>query len=235
MSSPALGKRKTGEEEEANKDTGIVKKQKILKQTTLSFSVVPSTKLQTDGNKQDFNRYDLGMGSIAHYWPQFIGKSRAKQLFDELMTLNFGRGTITLRGGKTVDTPRLQQWMGDDKLDGRVSLYQKHKPEPWSENMKILRQEIENVIPNFKFDYLLINLYRNGDDYISWHSDSEAVEEGKNVVASISLGATRRFLLKHSINKDSEPVEFQLQSGSLLTMEGTLQRYYKHTVPKQKK
>ena len=80
----------------------------------------------------------------------------------------------------------------------------------------------------FRSNSVLANLYRNGQDYVSWHSDDEK-ELGKNpTIASVSFGATRRFLLRHRSNKDLETVDLSLGHGSLLIMKGSTQHYWKH-------
>ena len=82
------------------------------------------------------------------------------------------------------------------------------------------------------FNSVLINLYRSGQDSNSWHSDNEP-ELGENpVIASFSLGATRRFRLRHRYRKDLPPHTFDLAAGSLLLMAGTTQKYWQHCLTK---
>jgi alkylated DNA repair dioxygenase AlkB len=128
-------------------------------------------------------------------------------------------------------TPRLQAWMAD--IHTSPSIYSNSKALPWDKQMLTLKERIESVLsPPFIFDYVLMNLYRNGEDYISFHSDKEAIGESQNVIASVSLGETRRFIIKHN-SKDIKH-EFELQSGSLLLMMKQTQKFWKHSVPKQK-
>ena len=77
---------------------------------------------------------------------------------------------------------------------------------------------------------MLANLYRDGKDSNGWHADNER-ELGKNpLIASLSLGATRRFDLRHNLTK--EKISFELKPGSLLIMGGEMQHFWKHQVPK---
>jgi alkylated DNA repair dioxygenase AlkB len=79
-----------------------------------------------------------------------------------------------------------------------------------------------------------MNWYRDGDDYINWHTDAEK-ELGKNpVIGSVNFGATRRFLIRR-IDDKKEKVELPLKHGTLLVMKGELQHYWQHSVPKEKK
>lgn len=81
---------------------------------------------------------------------------------------------------------------------------------------------------------MLINYYRDGKDYISYHSDKEAIGDGKNVICSISLGATRKFVLKH-LDKTITKRSFSLENGSLIIMKGDdTQKYWKHSITQTK-
>ena len=85
-----------------------------------------------------------------------------------------------------------------------------------------------------EFNSALLNLYRNGQDSMGYHSDDEK-ELGKNpVIASVSLGATRKFLLRHKHDVNFAKHDLQLSQGSLLVMKGATQHFYKHSVPKTK-
>jgi len=76
-----------------------------------------------------------------------------------------------------------------------------------------LKKKIETIL-NFEFDYLLMNYYRNGKDYIGYHADREARPEGKNVIASLSFGVTRRFLFRHRKKIELGVIEYALTHGA---------------------
>jgi alkylated DNA repair dioxygenase AlkB len=95
-----------------------------------------------------------------------------------------------------------------------------------------LCERIENAV-NSKFNCVLINYYRNGMDSNGWHADNEK-ELGENpVIASLSLGETRRFDLKHQF--EDEKFSIPLNSGDLLLMDNQIQNFYKHQIAKSKK
>jgi alkylated DNA repair dioxygenase AlkB len=105
----------------------------------------------------------------------------------------------------------------------KASVYSKDASIPWCDSMLSLKSQLEDLL-GVRFDYCLLNLYRTtrrvpwtGQDYISYHSDNEATE-GKDVVASISLGATRRFLLRNKIT--NQTYEFSMTNGYLIVMSG---------------
>jgi len=76
-------------------------------------------------------------------------------------------------------------------------------------------------------------IINNSMDYIGWHADREASAIGKDTIASISLGHPRRFCFRHKKKKNLPHFEYSLTPGSLIVMQGTTQKYWKHTVPKE--
>ena len=92
-----------------------------------------------------------------------------------------------------------------------------------------MKKRIEKFV-DIKFNSVLANLYRDGSDSNGWHSDNEK-ELGENpIIASLSLGASRKFKLRN--NRNGERIDLILENGSLLIMAGSTQTYWKHTVPK---
>jgi alkylated DNA repair dioxygenase AlkB len=82
-----------------------------------------------------------------------------------------------------------------------------------------------------EFNAVLLNLYRDGRDGMGWHADDEP-ELGRNpVIASVSLGATRRFCLRHRRRRDLK-LDLPLPHGSLLLMAGATQHHWLHALPK---
>lgn len=75
-----------------------------------------------------------------------------------------------------------------------------------------------------------MNLYRSGADHLSWHADNEASNGPEPVIASISLGAERKFELRH--NESGEVIDVMLSHGSLLVMSGLSQKCWMHRIPK---
>eukprot|EP01090_Pellita_catalonica_P022142 TRINITY_DN848_c0_g1_i1.p1 TRINITY_DN848_c0_g1~~TRINITY_DN848_c0_g1_i1.p1 ORF type:complete len:271 (-),score=33.66 TRINITY_DN848_c0_g1_i1:729-1511(-) len=232
-------KRKAREAKE--EEEGLPKSKKVCK------VVFQKLLIPTQRNRNKFTREFLGgikKNSLVRYCPQFLSSDESETLFTHLMKVcDWKHGTVKLWGGKTAKTPRLQSWMGSKKdlANKSVSLYQKGGPLEWTLLMQRIKQDIENFIfsdityaawPHSKsFDYVLINLYRNGKDYISWHSDGEAIKPHNCIVGSLSIGAPRRFLLRETTTNTK--TEYILQPGSLITMEHATQKHFKHSVPKQ--
>lgn len=163
--------------------------------------------------------------------PDFFNAIESEELFQTLYSdLPWKGGEIKLFG-KTHEIPRKQVLFADKDLHYGYSGKQLNVSE-WNQTVLNIKQKIESE-SNFEFNACLANLYRDGKDSNGWHADNEK-ELGKNpVIASISLGATRTFKLKHS--KINEKVDFEMTSGSLLIMGGEIQHYWKHQIPKTKK
>ncbi|MCH8083059.1 MAG: alpha-ketoglutarate-dependent dioxygenase AlkB, partial [Myxococcales bacterium] len=105
---------------------------------------------------------------------------------------------------------------------------------PWLPVILELKTRVEAAC-NAPFNSVLLNLYRDGADSMGWHSDDEPELGERPVIASLSLGATRRFRLRHRRRKELEAVAIELENGSLLIMEGDTQRFWKHQVSKSKR
>jgi len=164
--------------------------------------------------------------------PQFLPPATAAALLTELTaTIGWRQEPIRLFG-KEVLQPRLTAWHGDAEAHYAYSGLSL-APQPWTPALQQLREWVQNAT-NSTFNSVLLNLYRTGQDSMGWHADDEP-ELGPNpVIASLSLGATRRFRFKSRYPQQlaHAPVGLELASGSLLVMRGPTQRNWLHAVPK---
>ena len=134
-------------------------------------------------------------------------------------------------GGREQPIPRLQAWFGDPGTNYGYSGI-KLEPQPWTPTLAALKQRIEDY-SDCRFNSMLANLYRNENDSVSWHADNEP-ELGENpTIASLSLGDSRDFELKHRQHKERK-LKLTLHHGDLLIMKGSLQHHWLHQVPKSK-
>ena len=131
--------------------------------------------------------------------------------------------------GREVDSPRLSCWIGDPDARYRYSgtLFEPH---PWPAVLEPVRDRLRRTL-DVAFNSVLANLYRDGNDAMGWHSDAEPELGPAPVIASISLGATRRFALKHR-DDAARKLVLELPHGSLLVMSGDTQRHYRHALPR---
>ena len=162
---------------------------------------------------------NIGLGQKEDLWFQSC-----------LHDLNWETGFIKIFG-KTHQIPRLQSWYADDGIEYTYSgkKLQRHN---WNKTLLEIKQEIESIT-SIKFNSVLANLYRNGNDSMGLHSDNEK-ELGINpVIASLSLGESRDIHFKHKNIKTS--INIPQISGQLIVMYGQTQKYWKHEIKKTKK
>lgn len=161
-----------------------------------------------------------------HWWSE----ARAAELFEILYREIAWQQSHIRMHGKIVAVPRLDVWYGDPGRRYRYSGVQ-FNPQPWTPTLKAIKVELETR-ECLTFNSLLANLYRSGRDSVAWHSDDEP-ELGHNpVIASLSLGAERRFTLRHKTRKELPPVRLDLPAGSLLIMAGPTQHHWQHQLGK---
>lgn len=164
------------------------------------------------------------------YQADYLQIDPAWELFHSLLVQTQWRQERISLYGKTHKVPRLSCWMGDAGLAYGYS-NMRMQAVPWSKELKELQQSLQNDTGH-RFNSVLINQYRDGQDSNGWHSDDE-VELGRNpVIASISLGAARDFHLRHKSQKHLRQ-SIKLEHGSLLLMQGSTQHYWQHHVPKR--
>lgn len=170
------------------------------------------------------------------YIPDFLDKYQADWLFNYAQKLEWRSNQIKLHG-KTFDVPRLETYYGNPKTEYLYSKSVLLKPLPWTKPLDRLRICIERKLLEYawalEFHAVLGNRYRTGSDSISYHNDNEVSMGLKPAIASVSVGAVRRFKLKHNITK--EVYDFDLAHGSLLVMLPGCQEFWTHSVPKTKK
>lgn len=131
--------------------------------------------------------------------------------------------------GKLINIPRLTAWHGSE-----IYTYSgiKNEARPWTECLLEIKTAIENHTW-LEFSHCLLNLYRDGKDSISWHSDDEP-ELGPNpIIASLSLGATRKFQTKEKAT--GKITNYELKAGELLIMPPSFQKTHLHQIPKTTK
>lgn len=131
--------------------------------------------------------------------------------------------------GRWVDSPRLSCWIGDAEARYRYSGTD-FLPHPWPALLLPLRDRLQEELGT-SFNSVLLNRYRDGDDGMGWHSDDEPELGPQPVIASLSLGAARRFLLRR---RDDHALKttYLLGHGDLLVMSGSTQAHYQHALPK---
>ena len=160
------------------------------------------------------------------FYPHFLEPADTRDWFEQSKALHWERGEITLYG-KKIPVPREEALFGDDlRYEYRGALL---KAEPWPDFLREARDRIQARC-GLRFNFAVGNRYVTGKDSIGWHSDSFPQIGARPAVASLSLGSTRRFKLRHKAT--GEVVDYELESGSLLIMLPGCQEDWEHAVPK---
>lgn len=166
----------------------------------------------------------LPNGGKIQYISNYLQQDDIDKLFNETINLDWIQEQYEFYE-KVGNVPRLMLSQGNGNI-----LY-KLKNTPWSPEVLKIKDRIEKEFDTI-FEYAHFNLYRNGDDTISWHSDNETVYPDS--VFSISIGQVRKFQLR-PINETKITHEILLNSGSLLILDyDAIKRSYKHHVPREK-
>jgi alkylated DNA repair dioxygenase AlkB len=163
----------------------------------------------------------------------FIPRPQSDAYFAALLDLVDWEQHLIRIHGREIASPRLSAWYGDPDAHYSYSGLSL-EPRPWLPVIADLKARVETAC-GAPFNSVLLNLYRDGVDSMGWHSDDEHELGERPVIASLSLGATRRFRLRHRRRKELEPVAIDLESGSLLIMKGDTQRFWKHQIAKTRR
>ncbi|GGK43579.1 MULTISPECIES: alpha-ketoglutarate-dependent dioxygenase AlkB family protein [Flavobacteriaceae] len=169
-------------------------------------------------------------GEVLNYG-LILNNDECQYYLKKLLNADFWKYDELILFGKQIRTKRKVAWFGDKNIEYSYSNTKKIGL-AWTSEILKLKQLVE-LKAGENFNSCLLNLYHNGDEGMSWHSDNEK-ELGVNpTIASLSFGATRKFSLKHKVTK--QKVDVQLQSGNLLVMKGETQHKWIHSLPKTKK
>lgn len=163
------------------------------------------------------------------FYPTLFSTSESADFFHDLtQSIAWEQREIQVPGRK-IPLPRLTAWYGDPGKTYRYS-GMTHDARPWASSLMMIKERLE-AITDVQFNSALLNLYRNEQDSVSWHSDDEP--ELGPIIASVSFGAARIFQFKHKLDSKLR-YTIELTSGSLLLMRGTTQKFWKHQIPKAK-
>ena len=164
----------------------------------------------------------------------------ANALYENLLNELPWQSDIVTLFGKTHVTTRQIVWMGDHDVSYHYS-GQTRRAIPWTKQMLHVKRHIEQQLSssgiNVDFNSCLLNHYPSGEDGMGYHADDEKELGAQPIIASLSLGARRKFVFKHkTIRQKNKPVkvELYLESGQLIVMHGDTQDFWKHTITKTK-
>lgn len=167
----------------------------------------------------------------AYYFGRIMPPAEADRYFDELLHSIPWKQDEVIIFGKRIVTKRMTAWYGEEEFEYTYSKVTR-KAMLWTPQLLELKEKVEQET-GLEFNSCLLNLYHSGEEGMSWHADAEAELGKQPAIASLSLGAERKFMLKHKTS--GEKISLQLENGSLLLMQGETQRHWLHSLPKTKK
>ena len=173
----------------------------------------------------------LPYDGITEYYGKILKQEAAQYFFNSLLNTIEWKNDEVIIFGKQIITKRKTAWYADNGYEYTYSNVKKH-PLEWTKDLLELKFYIESITGEI-FNSCLLNLYHDGSEGMSWHSDNEKEILKDSAIAALSFGAERKFYLKHRKNK--LPVSHLLENGSLLVMKGSTQKNWQHSLPKAKK
>lgn len=166
-----------------------------------------------------------------NYYGKILNNKTAQHYFDQLLQNIQWANDKAIILGKLIVTKRKVAWYGDRPFNYTYSKTTKSAL-PFTRELLELKKIIENKTGE-KFNSCLLNLYHSGEEGMAWHSDGEKDLKKNGAIGSLSLGAERKFFLKHKTTKQT--VSILLEKGSLLVMKGATQTNWLHRLPPTKK
>jgi alkylated DNA repair dioxygenase AlkB len=173
----------------------------------------------------------LDGGGTLRLFEAWLDAPEADAALDEILQSTPWAQQHIVLFGRRIAQPRLSTWMGDPDATYTYSGLTQ-RPAPWTLPVAALRARVEATTGR-PFNGVLLNLYRDGNDSMGLHADDERELGEDPAIASVSLGAERTFLLKPRKRRGVAPVRVALPHGSLLVMDGAVQRAWVHGLPKE--
>ena len=182
-------------------------------------------------NSADPQQNMLPQDGTVNYYGKILDENQAEFFYQKLMETIAWRNDEAMIFGKRIITKRKVAWYGDESFEYTYSSFTKSAL-PWTKELLALKKLTEEKTGE-SFNSCLLNLYHDGNEGMAYHSDGEKDLKKNGAIASVSLGAERKFSFKHKSTK--ERVDVFLETGSLLVMKDETQNFWLHRLPPTKK
>lgn len=180
----------------------------------------------------NFDEYFQFPEELLEYTEHFLSEKEASKLEKKLLNEIPWKQNTQKMYDKTVLTPRLTAWYGDQNKAYHLG-ENDFNVNQWSPELLNLKLKIEKF-SGYKFNSVLLNLYRDGNDSVAWHRDKGSELGSRPVIASVSLGEARNFDFRN-VDDHQQKHSLSLKHGSLLIMKGDLQVNWEHRIAKSTK
>jgi alkylated DNA repair dioxygenase AlkB len=162
---------------------------------------------------------------LLEYQPGLVDAQESDRLLAHFISHTPWKQTTQKLWDKEYLTPRLTCWHGEtDRIAGTL---------PWTPELQAIR-ELAEPLAGIRFNSVLLNYYRDGNDSVAWHSDKESIMGSQPVIASVSFGQVRGFDIRNKADH-SEKYSVRLEHGSFLLMKSGLQEQWEHRIAKSTK
>ncbi|MBU3578250.1 alpha-ketoglutarate-dependent dioxygenase AlkB [Polynucleobacter sp. UK-Kesae-W10] len=172
----------------------------------------------------------LPKDGLTEYVPNLLSEHESTHFMRRLETSVVWEPEQLIMFGKKIITRRLVAWVGDPNCSYTYSGVKKI-PQAWTSELLSLKNQLEELVQS-NFNSCLLNFYHDGDDGMGWHSDDEKELDPVAPIASLSLGAKRKFAFRHK--HDKTIVSLYLENGSTLIMRSPTQQFWQHALLKTK-
>ena len=166
---------------------------------------------------------------LLEYHPGLFNERECALLLHKFIVQSPWQQKVVRMYDKEVVTPRLCAWYADEETYDYTSL-RRSTPNKWTPELMAIKQKVEQIA-GVKFNSVLLNYYRDGNDSVAWHSDNEKALGKYPVIASVSFGQVRSFDIRYK-QDHSEKYSIKLESGALMIMKGDLQQNWEHRIAK---
>ena len=175
--------------------------------------------------------YIINKEGQAIYFGKIISEEQINVFYEELINKIDWKNEVVVMFGKEITTKRKVAFYSDPDIQYRYSQRTK-KGLTWIPMLLQIKSLVESYT-QVQYNACLLNLYHNGNEAMGWHADNEIEIMPNSSIASISLGAVRKFSFKNKTTKETNSL--LLENGSLLEMKGALQNHWLHSLPKSTK
>ncbi|SDE62977.1 Alkylated DNA repair dioxygenase AlkB [Mucilaginibacter pineti] len=156
------------------------------------------------------------------YTPGLLDTATSDRLLQQFIRETPWKQTTQKLWDKEYLTPRLTCWYGEtERIAGTL---------PWTPELQMIRELVE-PLAGVRFNSVLLNYYRDGNDSVAWHSDKESIMGSQPTIASVSFGQVRSFDIRKKTDH-SEHYSVRLEHGSFLLMKSGLQEHWEHRIAK---
>lgn len=169
---------------------------------------------------------------LMEYHPDLFSECESEHLLQKFITETPWKQKVVMMYDKEVITPRLTAWYADPNTHDYTSL-RRSEPNAWTPELLMIKAKVE-AVSGVRFNSVLLNYYRDGNDSVAWHSDNEKALGKRPVIASVSFGQVRCFDIRSKADHSSK-YSIRLESGALMIMKGDLQVDWEHRIAKSVK